>query len=222
MAVDAKALAEEIASRVEALPVQNVPSVRAVRREYTKRLKNEVPKDIVKLAKELYRRKRIHRFVADELITYHKGALATLSERDVVAFGRSMASWDQVDCYGGYISGPAWRTGIIDDKLVVSWTESPDRWWRRAALVSTVALNREESRRGDARRTLAVCERLLDDRDDMVVKAMSWALRALAARDPAAVRRFIDRHRARLAARAVRETENKLRTGLKNPKPAER
>ena len=63
-----------------------------------------------------------------------------------------------------------------------------------------------------------MCEKLIDDRDDMVVKAMSWALRAPAVRDEKATRRFVDKHRERLAARVVREVGNKLRTGLKNPK----
>ena len=54
------------------------------------------------------------------------------------------------------------------------------------------------------------------DRDDMVVKAMSWALRELAKRDPLAVRRFAASHQD-LAPRVVREVTNKLKTGLKNP-----
>lgn len=217
MALEVKALADEVAKRVAALPMQNVPSIRAVRREYTKRLKGEAPRDIVALAKELYRQQRVHRFIGDELMAYHKGALATLTAADVVWFGKGMDSWDKVDCYGGYIAGPAWRTGLIDDTLVHEWIHSPDRWWRRAALVCTVALNRRESGKGDAARTLAVCKRLIGDRDDMVVKAMSWALRALAERDSEPARRFVNKHRERLAARVVREVENKLRTGLKNP-----
>jgi 3-methyladenine DNA glycosylase AlkD len=218
LAIEVEELADEIAAAIEALPERNVPTMRAVRREYTKRLKDAKPREIVALAKELYRQRRVHRFIGDELILYHKGALGTLTPKDVVWFGKGMDSWDQVDCYGGYISGPAWRTGLIDDALVHEWTESPDRWWRRAALVSTVALNARESGKGDAKRTLAVCERLIDDRDDMVVKAMSWALRALAVRDAPAARVFVDGHRERLAARVVREVENKLRSGLKNPK----
>jgi 3-methyladenine DNA glycosylase AlkD len=50
----------------------------------------------------------------------------------------------------------------------------------------------------------------------MVVKAMSWALRALAQRDANAAERFVERSRSRLASRVVREVGNKLRTGLKS------
>jgi 3-methyladenine DNA glycosylase AlkD len=57
----------------------------------------------------------------------------------------------------------------------------------------------------------------VDDRDDMVVKAMSWALRELVAHDPDAVRAFLSAHDDVLAARVKREVTNKLETGLKNP-----
>ena len=100
----------------------------------------------------------------------------------------------------------------------MSWTHSKDRWWRRAAVVSTVPLNtKARGGSGDAARTLKICETLIADRDDMVVKAMSWALRALATRDPKAVRRFLRTHGNALAPRVVREVNNKLNTGLKNP-----
>ena len=61
-----------------------------------------------------------------------------------------------------------------------------------------------------------VCERLVADRDDMVVKALSWALRALAVVDSGAVRVFLATKRSRLAARVTRETESKLNTGVKS------
>ena len=75
---------------------------------------------------------------------------------------------------------------------------------------------------GDAPRTLAICERLAGDREDMVVKALSWALRALAMREPAAVARFLAVHEDELAARVKREVGHKLRTGLKNPRALRR
>jgi 3-methyladenine DNA glycosylase AlkD len=59
---------------------------------------------------------------------------------------------------------------------------------------------------------------LIADRDDMVIKAMSWALRELSKRDPNAVRRFLNERHDVIAARVMREVRNKLSTGLKNPK----
>jgi 3-methyladenine DNA glycosylase AlkD len=58
---------------------------------------------------------------------------------------------------------------------------------------------------------------LAPDRDPMVVKALSWALRELAKREPAAVRAYLAANAARLPALVRREVGNKLATGLKNP-----
>lgn len=97
--------------------------------------------------------------------------------------------------------------------MVERWSSSPDRWLRRAALVTTIELR-------DARRVIPLYERLAGDRDDMVEKALSWALRELSKRDPAAVKAFVAAHEAQLGARVRREVGNKLRTGLKNPRAA--
>ena len=87
--------------------------------------------------------------------------------------------------------------------------------------MSTVPLNlRAAGGRGDAPRTLAICCSLVADRDDMVVKALSWALRQLVVWDPNAVHAFLDAHDKALAARVRREVRNKLETGLKNPRSA--
>jgi 3-methyladenine DNA glycosylase AlkD len=103
--------------------------------------------------------------------------------------------------------------------LIQSWARSKDRWWRRAALVSTVPLNNKtRGGQGDAARTLAICAMLVEDRDDMVVKALSWALRELVKHDPKSVRAFMAEHKDTLAPRVRRELRNKLTTGLKNPR----
>jgi 3-methyladenine DNA glycosylase AlkD len=100
----------------------------------------------------------------------------------------------------------------------MSWAASSDRWWRRAALVSTVPLNlRAAGGTGDRDRTLAVCRLLVQDRDDMVVKALSWALRELVVWEAEAVRGFLDEHGDRVAPRVRREVLSKLDSGLKNP-----
>ena len=52
----------------------------------------------------------------------------------------------------------------------------------------------------------------------MVVKAMSWALRELIPHDADAVQNFLLYYEDVLAARVKREVNNKLTTGVKNPK----
>jgi len=216
-------LASEIRARLAALPTRRVPAMRALRREYSRRLKAAPARAVVGTALALLDGAGLdERFVAYELVLFHPAALASLTQRDLLRFGRGMDSWGAVDTFGCYLSGPAWREGQVPDALIAGWARSRDHWWRRAALVSTVPLNNRargaRAEQGDAPRTLAVCALLVADRDDMVVKALSWALRELARRDPAAVRAFMKTHGPALAARVRREVDNKLRTGLKNPR----
>ena len=79
---------------------------------------------------------------------------------------------------------------------------------------------RSQGGKGDAPRTLQVCRLLAADPDDMVVKALSWALRELVGHDPRAVRAFLDEYEMVLAGRVKREVQHKLETGLKNPRGA--
>lgn len=162
------------------------------------------------------------RYLAYEVLRTAPRALAAAKVSDIRRFAAGMTTWSDVDCFGCFVAGVAWRTGRIADQEIARLASSKDRWWRRAALVATVPLNAKSrgatSATGDATRTLAVCAQLLDERDDMVVKAMSWALRELAKRNPRAVRKFLSEHGERLSARVRREVTNKLTTGRKSPR----
>jgi len=216
--IDAQVLAAEIESEIQASAEMRAAQWHALRRAYTKRLRKAPAEQVVALAHVLLEQYG-HRWLAYDLIYYHRPALASIDAEELESFGQGIDSWGAVDSFGRSLSGPVWRAGQVPDALIHSWAHSPDRWWRRAALVSTVPLNvRSRGGQGDVPRTLAVCRLLVDDSDDMVYKAMSWALRELVVHDPDAVWAFLDEYGDRLAAQAKREVRNKLTTGLKNPR----
>jgi hypothetical protein len=212
------ALAVEIDAQVRALISPNTASVRALRRMFTRRIQEEPADFVIALALRLIERYG-YRSIANELVRYHKPAFSSLDEPKLEVFGLGINSWWSVDDFARTLSGPAWLRGNITAQTVHKWAASGDFWWRRAALVSTVALNtRSQGGPGDIPRTLTVCRLLISDHEDMVVKAMSWALRELVVHDPEAVRQFLMEHDDVLAARVKREVNNKLNTGLKNPR----
>jgi 3-methyladenine DNA glycosylase AlkD len=196
----------------------NVPSLRQVRRALSRRLANSPPTTVLGVADALVRRGGFaDRMIAYELVAGHAAALAALSRVRIIRWSCGLAEWPTVDLFGCTLGGQAWRTGLLTDADISKWTRSPDRWQRRLALVCTVPLNiQSRGGAGDTARTLRVCTVLMDDRDDMVVKALSWALRELSKRDKSAVTEFLDRHRLRVAPRVWREVTSKLTTGLKN------
>ena len=161
------------------------------------------------------------RAVAFEIACRHQGARDALDWRWLERLGRTLDGWDSVDHFARKLSGPAWRRGQITDARVRRWAASPDFWWRRVGLVSTIALNERHLGSGDAARTLAICELFVDDRADLHVKALSWALRELGLRDPQAAAAYLEKRADRLAPRVVREVRNKLETGHKQGKPSE-
>ena len=190
----------------------------ALRRQYSSKLKVASPVFVLELARVLFRTHG-QRWLACALIRHHDKAFSNIGEREVEEFGQGINSWGSVDQFARSLAGPAWLAGRISDALIHRWACSEDRWWRRAALVSTVALNvRSHGGMGDVSRTLQVCRLLADDNDDMVFKALSWALRALVVHDPDKVYEFLDKSENVLAAQVKREVRNKLTTGLKNPK----
>jgi 3-methyladenine DNA glycosylase AlkD len=211
------AFAAAIDRDVKALPVPNTATLRAIRAKYSRALKPASPDFVLRLARRLLETDA-YRWIAYELIRDHRPAFKSLRQTDLEELGRGINSWWTVDAFARTLSGPAWLQGQVSDRLMLKWARSPDPWWRRAALVSTVALNvRSQGGRGDVPRTLRVCRALAKDREDMVIKALSWALRELVVHDPQGVRKFLDEHDQVLAARVKREVKNKLRTGLKNP-----
>jgi 3-methyladenine DNA glycosylase AlkD len=215
---DVKAVAAEIDAQIRALPVRNTPGVRAIRHKYSQQLKQADPEFILDLAREFLENYG-YRAVPYELIQDHQAAFQSIGETELEELGQGINSWWSVDAFARTLSGPAWLKGQVPDELIHKWAHSQDRWWRRAALVSTVALNmRSHGGNGDLSRTLAVCRLLVDDHEDMVAKAMSWALRELIVHDPEAVSEFLGAYEDVLAARVKREVRNKLATGLKNPK----
>jgi 3-methyladenine DNA glycosylase AlkD len=196
-----------------------VPELRELRKAYSQKLTGSQAVAVLDIARRLIQRGGDGvRLVAYELVQSHPAAANALREESVVALGEGMDSWGAVDAFAAAISGPAWKRGQISDRAIASWARSDDRWWRRAALASTIALNRRPAADKHAERTLAICAMLVDDRDDMVVKALSWALRELSKADRAAAEAFVAAHEDALAPRVKREVANKLRTGLKTPR----
>jgi 3-methyladenine DNA glycosylase AlkD len=216
--VEVKNLAAAIDAEIHALPVHNTSNVRAVRLKYSRRLKQADPRFILELARELFQTYD-HHWIAYELVEAHKGAFQTLGEAELEEFGRGINSWWTADAFARTLSGPAWLHGQVSDDVILKWACSVNLWWRRAALVSTVALNvRSHGGPGDIPRTLTICRLLVADHEDMVVKALSWALRELVIHDPVAVKIFLNEHENALAARVKYEVGNKLMTGLKSPR----
>ena len=206
-----------IREQLQTAPPRDLASWRQLRRGWSRALRSQPPSAVVEVAIGVLSTGPWGRLTAYELIACHPTAATALTSTAVRHLGRGLADWGDVDAFACYVAGPAWREGRLATREIHRWLRSPDRWRRRAAVVSTVALNvRARGGRGDVTRTLEVCRRAVADRDDMVIKASSWALRSLIQWDREAVSEFLKAYDDTVASRVKREVRTKLRTGRKS------
>jgi 3-methyladenine DNA glycosylase AlkD len=194
-----------------------VPDIRPIVRELKQQLKSAPPDEVISFAKQLSETRILEaRQIACEVLAGNKAALGSLTLEDLLELGEGIDNWVSVDSFSVMLAGPAWRQGQITDETVEKWAISNDRWWRRVAVVSTVALNQKaRGGTGDIPRTLKICQLVSGDQDDMVAKGLSWALRELSKRDASPVMEFLDRNESVLPKRVIREVKRKLQTGRK-------
>ncbi len=108
-------------------------------------------------------------------------------------------NWDLVDASAEYLVGevafPAAPVAEVEPALVRELGASRSLWQRRVAVLATFAAIKA----GDARPTLAIAERLLDDREPLLHKAVGWMLREAGKRvDRAVLTGFLDAHAPRM------------------------
>ncbi len=202
---------------MEVLGVSN-PDVKKVVKEVRKHMKQLSRKEVLAFCTELVDSGILEgQMAAWFLLEREKRIIPTLTLAEMNRLMGTLDNWVSVDTFGVIIFGVLWRIGTVSDDLVIEMTGSQDIWTRRLALVGTVGLNlHSRGGEGDTERTLMICERLIDDRHDMIRKAMSWALRSLIRWDRKAVEDFLYRHDNRLPERVKREVLHKLEHGTKN------
>ncbi|MFI5780459.1 DNA alkylation repair protein [Nocardia sp. NPDC051570] len=107
-------------------------------------------------------------------------------------------NWDLVDISAENILGPWLSTRPRD--LLFQLAQRDSLWERRVALLSTFAFIKA----GDPTTTFALCERLLDDRRDLIQKAVGWMLREVGKRiDRTLLLNFLDQHAAEMGRTAL-------------------
>lgn len=118
--------------------------------------------------------------------------------RFYLAHTRHINNWDLVDCSAPPIVGRHLERRSRRDLSRLA--RSKDLWERRIAVVATQWLIRA----GDFGPTLMLAGRLLDDRHDLMHKAIGWMLREVGKRDRSVLRGFLDRHAARMPRTMLR------------------
>lgn len=147
------------------------------------------------------------------LLARVRKALPSIPWPRLMAWLDAVDNWETCDQLAMNIAAPvvAANDGLLPKLLAVA--ESENLWARRFALATAAALT--QKRRGRVDACLAVAARLILDPEQMVQKALSWALREASEAEPDAVAALLGRHKAALAPRVLREASEKLPAPLR-------
>jgi len=126
------------------------------------------------------------------LVAAYPGSPSEVVDRYLAAVHRGRVNnWDLVDASSEFILGP-WLLER-DRRMLVELAASDSLWERRVAVLATF----EFIKHGDASTTLELAEQLLDDREDLIQKAVGWMLREVGKRvSREALTGFLDAHAA--------------------------
>jgi 3-methyladenine DNA glycosylase AlkD len=162
-----------------------VPDQRSIAKKYADLSMNDLRKLI---SGSMHEERLVCLFI---LINRYKKA-DSHGKKEVVGFYlgnlRYINNWDLVDLSAGPVLGDHLIDG--DRSILYEMAKSDDLWKRRIAVMSTFAF----IRKNDFGDTLRIAEMLLNDRHDLIHKAVGWMLREIGKRDQAKEEEFLKKH----------------------------
>ena len=196
-----------------------VPQLRDIARAWGRAHQQVAFDDLVALVDSLWNgESREERMLFTYLLEHYKHLVPDLARADFERWRQTLDNWETTDSLGWVMA--LWLLGNPDTRLDYLGQLIADEnvWSRRLALVATTPINRGHTGFTIPGLTLELVDRVKEERHPMITKAVSWALREMTKSHPNRVAAYLEENREVLAARVVREVNNKLRTGLKSGK----
>lgn len=120
---------------------------------------------------------------------------------------RRINNWDLVDMSAPNILGDYLQEK--DKSILYKLAESDNLWERRISIISTLAF----IKKGLFEDALRISKILLNDRQDLIHKAVGWMLREIGKRDQQALEQFLERHYKKMPRTMLRYTIEKFEEG---------
>ena len=176
-----------------------------VLRQQIKHFREVALDEVLKLLTSKYHEERL--FALLLLVDRFKrgnGEARSLIYRQYLNHTRYINNWDLVDSSADKIVGAYLEQR--SRRPLYRLAKSTSLWERRIAIMATLHFIRQH----DFEDTLALCELLLDDEEDLIHKATGWMLRETGKRDIKAEKAFLDRYHRRMPRTMLRYAIERL------------
>lgn len=174
-----------------------VPEQRTIAKEY----KNLILKDIETLLNS-----KIHeeRLVGLRILSERFGRVNEQEQEKIVSFYldkcHRVNNWDLVDGSAPYILGHYILNNPFERHILVELANSDDIWKKRIAIVSTLFL----IRKGKFDQTIEISKMLMEDKHDLIHKAVGWMLREMGKKDRNVLEKFLKYNYKKMPRTALR------------------
>lgn len=122
-------------------------------------------------------------------------------------------TWDLVDDISIHLVGTILEKDRKAYRYLKKWSRSRNFWMRRASLISPILLFRKG--RGDAGLFYTFAERMLEEKEFFIRKAIGWGLREIEKADPDEAFGFLMKIKGRASGLTLREGAKRLPEQLK-------
>jgi 3-methyladenine DNA glycosylase AlkD len=179
-----------------------VPTIRKFVREY-----REISlKDTLELLKSPFHEVRLLALLI--LVAKYSSTNMKIEQEAIyqsyLSFTKFINNWDLVDCSAEHIVGD--HLFLRDRKPIYRLARSTSLWERRIGVMSTFYFIKKE----DFSDTLAIAELLLDDKEDLIHKAVGWMLREVGKRNRDAEEGFLAKYYKEMPRTMLRYAIEKL------------
>mgnify|MGYP001811847868 CR=1 FL=1 len=191
------------------------PHLRQLAKSWHRANRQAAPDEVLALVESLWDgESRDERVLGLMILWLHPEIVAGLERARFDRWRADIDNWGTCDIVAGILG--TWAMSSPENRLpyLEELVGDRDMWSRRLGLVASVPLNRASNAHSSW--TLSQVDRVLDHREQMITKAVSWVLRTMTKHDAAAVEAYVQANADRMAALPRREVRNKLRTGRKS------
>lgn len=164
-----------------------VPNQRIVAKKYRELSSSEIQKLLDSQIHE-------HRLTALLILTYQFPKANEETKKQIVDFylknTKHINNWDLIDLSSVEILGEYLLKNPGLKKILWKFSKSKSLWERRISIISTFTLIRNRQ----FETSLKIAETLINDKEDLIHKAVGWMLREIGKRDLETERGFLDKH----------------------------
>lgn len=175
--------------------------ITAIQTSLAKKYKGLPLKDIQKLIRSKYHEERN---VALGILKQHFLKADKKEKKEIYDFylvnTKHINNWDLVDMTAPRIMGPYLLENPKEIKILTKLAKSKSLWERRISIMSTFAFIDE----GKFEKTFEIAEMLLKDKEDLIHKAVGWALREVGKKDRKVEEQFLKKHYKEIPRTALR------------------